>query len=126
MRAISLAQNVKESQRSNSGRPTREKERKSTLIARANIKPIIQTDLVPRVFAAGQFKMADKTVASCNYCEMSTVLLSVSTSNHNPLRAQCDSWGAFILCGKSGENFLLKGAEQIDHFRILTAGLDLA
>ena len=81
------AQNIKESQRSNSDRPTREKERKSTLIARANIKPIIQTDLVPRAFAAGQLKMADKVVESCNYCEMSTILLSMPTSNHNPLRA---------------------------------------
>ena len=70
-------------------------------------KPIIQTDLVPRVFAAGNFTMADKVVASCNYCEMSTILLFVPTSNHNPLRAEYDSWGAFILGGKTGENFLL-------------------
>ena len=77
------------------------------LIARAKNKPIIQIDLVPRVFAAGQFIMADKVVESCNYCEMSTILLFVPTSNHNPLRAQCDSWGAFILGGKTGENFLL-------------------
>ena len=69
--------------------------RAHALITRAKNKPIIQTDLVPRVFAAGQFIMADKVVASCNCCEMSTILLFVPTSNHNPLRAQCDSWGAF-------------------------------
>ena len=36
--------------------------RAHTLIARANIQPIIQTDVVPRVFAAGQFIMADNLV----------------------------------------------------------------
>ena len=41
MRAISPAQNVKESQRSNFRRPTREKERKSTCIDRPREK---QTD----------------------------------------------------------------------------------
>ena len=94
------------------------KGRAHALIARAKNKPIIQTDLVPRVFAAGQFIMADKVVASCNYCEMSTILLLVPTSNHNPLRAQCDSWGAFIL----GGNFCFKGAEQISSIKIWNGG----
>ena len=122
MRAISPAQNVKESQRSNSGRPTREKERKSTYIDRPREYP---TDNANRSrsqgLCGGQFIMADKVFASCNYCEMSTILLSVPTSNHKPLQAQCDSWGA-IWVEKPGRIFCFKGAEQTSSIKIWNGG----
>ena len=107
--------------------------RAHALIVRAKI----QTDLVPRVFAAGQFIIADKVVESCNYCEMSTILLFVPTSNHNPLRSllaptaceqatRCEPNaipGALsFLVEKPGRIFCVKGAEQISSIKIWNGG----
>ena len=91
--------------------------RAHALIARAKNKPIIQTDLVPRVFAAGQFIMADKVVASCNYCEMSTILLFVPTCEPTAIPGALS-----FLVEKPGGIFCFKGAEQISSIKLWNGG----
>ena len=79
--------------------------RAHALIARAKNKPIIQTDLVPRVFAAGQFIMADKVVASCNYCEMSTILHLCANIQSQPVASPVRFLGRFHFGWKNRGEF---------------------
>ena len=94
--------------------------RAHALIARAKNKPIIQTDLVPRVFAARQFIMADKVVASCNYCPQSFSLCQ------HPITTRCEPSaipGALSFwVEKPGRIFCFKGAEQISSIKIWNGG----